>query len=790
MGWALDNLGENRRREIAASLFKVTQHQAGRGELKGLCPIHGENNPSFSYNYKTDVYNCSSSCGGGDLIKLWGEVNGLDNKAAFKEFPRKFGTGGAASNQRAKSSKRTGKNEEPKKEEPKVIPEADWDRLPALPERWLARLKKERGWSREVMQARDLRLWTSERGQERVAIPVRDDAGRLMNARLYQPGAAEHKIISWGKGYGSARLYPPPREWRPDEPVWLCEGEPDTLRALSAGLNAATQTGGAGTWKPEFTEAFRSRDVILAYDADPQGLDGAARASRALGDVAASVRVIEWPREMLGPGGELPANHGQDLTDWFQRHGHTAAELWALADAAPAIEAEPDPEGDDTEGPGKYWVHGADGRRTFRPNLLARDILDTIDLVTERETRLTYQWVGTHYRVMPHTDLVAEALERLGVYATTARAQDAASQVAHLSTLPEGEVMNHTPAKMCLLNGMLDLDTWEVTPHHPKWRATYQFPVSFDPHHPEDCLRVKRFLRQTVQVPEVIDEMQEFAGYCLWPDCRFEKALILVGSGSDGKSTYLDLLQALVGEDNCSNVDLANLQNEFHRVSLHGKALNVYPEVGAGLVETSVFKAIVSGDRIDAAHKHQDGFMFRPFCKLAFSTNRLPRVQDKSHGFLRKLMIVRFRRRFTGAERDPELRGKLIAELPGFLAWALVGLHRLRKRGYFQESSTTMSETADFQRLTNPLVAFADECLTDKPELGATTTEVLKASVYAAYQAYCKRSGVKPLADNWFWRELREIVSYEDDRKTTGGKRDKWAVGIRLIDEAWDTEAA
>jgi len=96
---------------------------------------------------------------------------------------------------------------------------------------------------------------------ERIAIPVRDEHGFCRNIRLYKPGG-DPKIISWGAKYGSARLLPAAPS--PEGVVLLCEGESDTLCALSHGFNAITQTTKPRKWRREHLGPFRDRDVVIA----------------------------------------------------------------------------------------------------------------------------------------------------------------------------------------------------------------------------------------------------------------------------------------------------------------------------------------------------------------------------------------------------------------------------------------------------------------------------------------------------------------------------------------------
>ncbi len=232
MGWALDNLSADERKAIAEGLIrqgggKVTQHDAARGELVGLCPLHRESNPSFSYSYTKDVYNCSSQCGGGDLVRLYAEVNGMGNRQAYSEFVRRYGPDqGPRRDRRAR--RRSGRGKGVSEVPPKLVDEAAWAELEDLPQDWVARLCAQRAWTPEAIRAAQIKLWRAPEGEarkrakaaglylgrpgeRRIAIPVRDYKGRLVNVRLYLPGASGNKVVSWGKGFGAARLWPLPR---------------------------------------------------------------------------------------------------------------------------------------------------------------------------------------------------------------------------------------------------------------------------------------------------------------------------------------------------------------------------------------------------------------------------------------------------------------------------------------------------------------------------------------------------------------------------------------------------
>ena len=713
------HLGADRCRELARGLFRVTKDTASSGELLGLCPIHGEKNASFSYNWRKDTYHCLSCGASGDLVRLWCATEGLEDRGeGFQQFKDKFG---ALLKQpkgfRPSMSPDPGNLANPKGAD-RIIPEREWASLARLPENWLKRLEQSRGWSRQVMQALDLRFGVAQDGENRVAIPVRNESGQLVNVRLYLPGARDNKIRSWRKGYGQARLWPPPAQWQPG-PVWLCEGEPDCLCARSLGLNAVTQTAGANTWKASFNDYLAGREVIIAYDADQQGRKGARRVADALAGLAKSVRIIRWPSFMT--------NH-QDLTDFVVKHGKGKADLEALAREANEYHSQtglPDEgkdSGDSHVGPERFWARNHDGRMSFRPARLAKEIMDELELVTCRATRITYRWSGQYFRPVTEDDLMGKALEKLADCATTARARDAISQVRFNSYLPEDHSMNPRPHLLCLTNGMFDLSARQaseaILPPAKHYLCNYQFPWSFDPRHPQDCPQWKAFLASQIGEPAVVDELQEFFGYCLWPDCRWDMVLFLVGPGATGKSTVLEVLRAMVGAENTTSVSVAALDENFERASLHNKRLNIFTEADSRIFSSQHLKAIAAGEPVRAAFKYCDPFDLVYTGKLAFACNRFPRVADYSDAFYRRLLVIEMNRQIPHQSRDARLKDHLLTELEGIFAWSLVGLHRLWRRGGFARSQTSEAVVAHYRRENNPVMGFVEDCLTTDPPPG------------------------------------------------------------------------
>jgi putative DNA primase/helicase len=835
MGIALKYLSEGQRASIARSLFKVTSEEKGKGEIHGLCPIHGESNPSFSYNYQKDSYNCFSCGASGDLIRLWTEVRGLSQTDGFKSFCEEYGIEHKQDDHHAgadhsSSHSRAGGNPENKTQGTPAPPELSheqvveqmnraWEKFPALPAAFVASMERERGWSKQWIEMIDLRLETwriSKKGElyqvkepVKIAIPIRDAAGKLINIRLYQPGVKEFKIISFGKTTGQSALFPQKPLYN-DKIVLLTEGESDTICALSNGFNAITQTSKLIKWPPEHLSPFKGRDVVIAYDADKPGQKYARAAAEALTGVAKSVRMLLWPAFMgIDASGEIPEKHGQDLTDFFVRHGKSADDLQALIDSAapwppPPVEIPPDnvyvksdnnvqvPATDpaaaggtieDTNDILQFFDHGANNRFSFRPRLLAERILAEDPLMTDPSTGLVYRWDGQYWQEHEENHLKKKAVLLLRNEAQKSRVEDAIFQAKMLSTMPSGRKINDRMEWLNLRSGMLNLSTFEIVPHDREFYFTQMLPIDFDPDSQRRCDTWLKYLETNIGTPEVIAQLQEFTGYCFVRHSRYEKALYLLGPGADGKSTYMKILRELVGPENCSAVSFSAIEDQFQRSAMYNRLVNLSAEIGAESMESQYFKKIVSGDTLQAAYKHVDSFEFDPYCKLVFAGNTLPRVRDNTDGYFRKLLIIKMKRQFLedDKDRDPNLFDKLKAELSEIFYWGLCGLGRLVKQGHFTFADETRELMQDYRRLNNPVLCYVEEeCIVGEG------MEVPKKDLYADYSNYCKRNGYTAMNAANFFRELTSVFRNLKNYRPRKDNPDRlpYIQGIKLKVEA------
>jgi putative DNA primase/helicase len=218
-------------------------------------------------------------------------------------------------------------------------------------------------------------------------------------------------------------------------------------------------------------------------------------------------------------------------------------------------------------------------------------------------------------------------------------------------------------------------------------------------------------------------------------------------------------------------------------------------------MQSQEIKALVSGDPISASFKNETPFDFEPYCKLAYSTNKLPKMLDNSDGFFRKIMIVKMTRQFVkSGSADIDLIGQLLAELPGIFAWALAGLAILRKDGGFKESEAMKQSLDEYKTINNNVLYFIKKHVVSDPKGREFKTSqkpfqgAAQPSVYEQYVDRCRTWNLPPFGEPHFQKEfarlLRETgVDVHDGKKEVvidavgSTRRANCYTGFSIVDE-------
>lgn len=327
-------------------------------------------------------------------------------------------------------------------------------------------------------------------------------------------------------------------------------------------------------------------------------------------------------------------------------------------------------------------------------------------------------------------------------------------------------------------NGMYSLSEKKLIKHSPDTKLLYStnlFPLNFNSKAKYD--RWERFIDEIFQHDHDKEDkkalLQEFLGLCLTPNVTYQKAMLLLGNGSNGKSIAITVLENILGVDNYSSIELNQLSNKNYIVELQNKLVNFCSEIDhKGNFSSGIFKRIVSGDTVTGDAKFKAPIKFNPYSKLLFATNDLPKTNDTTRGYFRRILILKFNRNFEGAEKDPYLANKLLSELDGIFNWLLIGLERLLKNEKFTSPISSETELDDYLESSNSVVSFIRE----KCEIKNDPTYWERAGeFYDTYKLYCTDSKLHPFSNPNFKNEMKKHYHPKIEWKKDGnsGRRYK-----------------
>ena len=248
------------------------------------------------------------------------------------------------------------------------------------------------------------------------------------------------------------------------------------------------------------------------------------------------------------------------------------------------------------------------------------------------------------------------------------------------------------------------------------------------------------------------------------------KAFILTGDKANGKSTFINMLEDLLGELNYSSLGLNFLGTRFHTAELFGKLANLGNDISDTYIEdTATFKQVVTGDTIETERKGKDPFSFKPYCTLVFSANDIPRTKDRTGAVLRRLVIIPFNATFSKDDPDynPHIREDLKSQecIEYFIRLSIEGLKRVITNKAFTDSKAVQKQKDEYEKENNPVLAFIDdigeESIINEP----------RTDVYHRYEVFCNENGYKASSEQTFVKSLnRTIGTHLDTKRTANGR--------------------
>ena len=548
------------------------------------------------------------------------------------------------------------------------------------------------------------------------------------------------------------------------------DGESVVCNAFGAGENPAKIP-----WLADF---LKEKEVIVIGDNDGPGQKGAARWARFAANGAESAKNMKLPDAV------------NDLRD-FLCDGKTRGDLDKLIDEAETVQPGPADLGPkhltdvgnsrrlvDSYGqhirhvsPWRQWLHW-DGKRWKPDNnevvelakRVARDLFTEAEAVQEKDEDVADV-------IFAHAQ---KSEKERSIFATVRLARsDPAVRI-------DPNELDADPWLLNCRNGTVDLRTGKLRPHSQTDCMTKLCPTPYQPD--AKAPRWEEFLAQIFGGDQkIVDFVQVLIGLSLIGKVLENVLPIFHGCGANGKSTLLNVLAAVIGDDytvQCPPDLLMKKNGQQHPTELarlFGKrlALAIETEEHRGFSE-SLVKALTGGDRISCRRMREDFWDFDPSHTIIVACNHKPAIRGTDHAMWRRIKLVPFEVVFEGADQDPRLSEKLLDETPGILAWCVRGCQTYQMDGLV--SPKKVDGATDNYRGEEDLVGdFLQQCCETGSELYTRASDLL--------DAYHKHIGSTRMTQTRLGKSLKERGIFTRGRDNTG-RTAWWGIGL-LAEGEW-----
>jgi len=663
-------------------------------EGKATCPFHNDSQPSLCFNNQSGTFYCHGCGAKGDIFNFYGMKNHLDIRLEF----------------------------------PKIIQGI----------------------------AKDFGILVKEQRQKIVkTYDYKDAMGRL----LYQVCRYEPKDFKQRRPDGKDRwvwnlkgiapvIYRLPEVLKAQE-IIVVEGEKDADNLFDLGFTATTSPMGAGKgkWRAKYSEYLRGKSVVLCPDNDRPGRQFMDSVGEALQGIAASVKILLLP----------DIAEKEDVSDFIARQPNKEAAFECLCIM---IESAP---------PWKPQEKGSttllsSNTSCFQPTDLGNS--ERLIHYHGQNIRFCYpwgkwlSWTGKQWRIDESGEIerMAKKTVRLickevksdhgsekakEIYRHAGRSE-AESRIKAMISLARMEVpimpndLDLDPYLFNLQNGTINLKTGELLPHRSDNLISKIIPASYEP--TSDCPTWKMFLDRIFKGKlALIEYCRRIVGYSLTGDTSEQCFFLLWGTGSNGKSTFLETIRALTG-DYSQQADFSTFlakkndggaSNDL--AALKGARVVCASEAGASRsLNEALIKQITGGEAIRARFLYGEYFEFRPEFKLFLATNHKPRIRDTDNGIWRRVRLIPFEVTIPKEEQDSKLLEKLKGELPGILNWALEGCREWIDKG-LNEPDEVLAATTEYRTAEDAIGGFIeDRCIL------SSTARIKTCDLKKAYKEWCE----------------------------------------------------
>lgn len=402
---------------------------------------------------------------------------------------------------------------------------------------------------------------------------------------------------------------------------------------------------------------------------------------------------------------------------------------------------------------------------------LAREIMNEYDFKTiygkKSEEVWTYDDSEGIWKQNGKEIIKTETEILLGEYCKNNAVNEVYEKIKRLTAISQKEFNEIPMDKLCFKNGIIDVVKKELLPFNPVYYFKTKVNIDFIPG--TDCPLIKKFINETFY-EEDIPVIQEWFGFHLYKKHFIKKILLVFGEKDTGKTIFLNLLIAFVGDQNKEGISLQAISKgeRFVLAFLKDKLANIYDDLKQqDISDTGGLKVATGGGYVTGEYKFGDVFSFMIFAKNTFSCNKIPEIKEIDMAYYDRIMPIPCDNVIPKEDQDKFLIEKLTApgELSGLLNWALEGLERLLKKGQFSFNKTAEEVKAVMEKYGNGLSAFCSDCLIEKKD-----GKISKDCMFEMYKTYAELRHLPFVTKEMIGRNLQKHALYILDQKEKDGR--------------------
>ena len=410
----------------------------------------------------------------------------------------------------------------------------------------------------------------------------------------------------------------------------------------------------------------------------------------------------------------------------------------------------------------------AEKRSTFSHISVAEEIISKHRLIKYNST--IYEYMDNYYQP-------AEFLRRYvrDTYkgAKNTQVNEVISYISDMQEIKRGSI-KVDPYILNLENTRLDIRSGKCLEFNPDIIEFDRIPVTYDPS--AYCADVDKMLNKVFCGDrEVIDLFEEMLGAVLIKHNRYQKGFLFYGSGSNGKSTILNLIKEFLGFRNYTTMSIQEVTERFNKAEIENKLANIGDDINNTTIkDTGTLKKMISGDAISVEKKGETPYIIKsPYATHIYSCNNIPASFDKSDGFYRRFTLIPFNAKLSPKDEDydPMIVDKITqpTALSYLLNIGLRGANRLINNGKFTEPQIVKNALESYKIDNSSVLSWIEDKELDEDYFLDNPMD----KIYSEFADWCRQAGVKTITGrNKVFKEVRNKFDFEEKpRQKSDGKR-------------------